>query len=187
MVTSKFKIRRRCPICGDEFFAKTLESWYCSPKCSKTAWKRKHDEEKKQERLNQAQRLIPDDKELLTVPEAYILFGVSKDTLYRYIRLGSIKTANVGQRRTYVSKAELLKLFPLRKESLEDTKPLAKLYRMEPEDCYTIGEVAKKFRLDDSTVYAHIRKYSIPSRQIGNYVYVPKKSIDELYKDIVRK
>lgn len=61
------------------------------------------------------------------------------------------------------------------------------MYRMEPEDCYTIGEIAKKFRLDDSTVYLHIRKYSIPTRQIGNYVYAHKKSIDELYKDIKRK
>lgn len=187
MATSKFKIRRKCPICGDEFFAKTLESWYCSPKCSKIAWKRKHDEKLKQERLNEVQKLIPEGQELITVPEAYVLFGVSRDTLYRYIRLGLLKSAKSGRRLTYVSKSELLKLFPLRKEALEDTKPLAKLYRMEPEDCYTIGEVAKKFRLDDSTVYIHIRKYSIPTRQIGNYVYVPKKSIDELYKDIVRK
>ena len=33
-----------------------------------------------------------------------------------------------------------------------------------------------------STVYQHIRKYSIPTRQIGNFVYVPKKEIDNLYK-----
>nr|MCB6595746.1 DNA-binding protein [Bacteroides cellulosilyticus] len=32
--------------------------------------------------------------------------------------------------------------------------------------------------------YAHIRKYSIPTRQIGNYVYAHKESIDKLYKDI---
>nr|DAX11456.1 MAG TPA: hypothetical protein [Bacteriophage sp.] len=30
----------------------------------------------------------------------------------------------------------------------------------------------------------HIRKYSIPTRQIGNYVYAHKESIDKLYKDI---
>lgn len=75
----------------------------------------------------------------------------------------------------YLSKSELLKLFPLRKEAIEDTKPLAKLYRMKPEDCYMIGEITKKFRLDDSTVYLRIRKYSIPTRQIGNYVYVLQK------------
>ena len=48
MPGSKYKIVRKCPVCGEEFFARTLESWYCSPKCSKVAWKRKHDEEKRQ-------------------------------------------------------------------------------------------------------------------------------------------
>ena len=78
-----------------------------------------------------------------------------------------------------------MNLFPLRQSPL-DTKPRkpVTMYRMEPEDCYTIGEISKKFHLDDSTVYAHIRKYSIPTRQIGNYVYAHKASIDKLYKDI---
>lgn len=28
--------------------------------------------------------------------------------------------------------------------------------------------------------FMHIRRHSIPPRQIGNYVYVPKSEIDEL-------
>lgn len=64
----------------------------------------------------------------------------------------------------------------------EKAKPTPKLYSLEPEDCYTISEVCKKYRINDSTVWAHVRKYSIPSRQIGNYVYVPKEEIDNLYK-----
>jgi hypothetical protein len=59
-----------------------------------------------------------------------------------------------------------------------------KLYSLEPEDCYTIGEICEKYQLDDSSVWAHVRKYSIPSRQIGNYVYVPKEEIDNLYKSV---
>ena len=45
---------------------------------------------------------------------------------------------------------------------------------------YTIGEVCEKYHINDSSVWAHVRKYSIPSRQIGNYVYVPKEEIDSL-------
>ena len=37
-------------------------------------------------------------------------------------------------------------------------KSEVKTYRLEPEDCYTIGEIAKKFGIHDSTVYLHIRK-----------------------------
>ena len=73
-----------------------------------------------------------------------------------------------------------------RKESLADReKPVPRRYSMEPEDCYTIGEICNLYHINDSSVWAHIRKYSIPSRQIGNYVYVAKEEIDNLYKSEV--
>ena len=67
----------------------------------------------------------------------------------------------------------------------EKAKPMPKLYNLEPENCYTVGEICKKYRINDSTVWSHVRKYSIPTRQIGNYVYVPKEEIDNLYKSDV--
>lgn len=65
--------------------------------------------------------------------------------------------------------------------------PLPHLYDMEPENCYTIGEIAQMFGVTERTVYEHIRAYSIPIRYIGNYVYAPKPDIDNLYKDITKK
>ena len=134
------------------------------------------------QKLDEVVKKIPKSKDYITVPEAYALFGISKETLYRLIRKSVISSVNVGERQTRVSKEELLKLYPLRKKALAKPKPVAKLYSLEPKDCYTIGEISKKFHLEDSTVYQHIRKYSIPTRQIGNFVYVPKKEIDNLYK-----
>ncbi len=49
----------------------------------------------------------------------------------------------------------------------------------------TLDSISKKYRVDDSTVWAHIRKYSIPTRQIGNYVYAPKKEIDSASMSIL--
>ena len=184
MPAAKFEIKRKCQICGEEFLAKTIESWYCSPKCSKIAWKRRKDEEQRLQRLDEVVKKIPKSKDYVTVPEAYAMFGISKETLYRLIRKGSISSVNAGQRQIRVSKEELLKLYPLRKKALTKPKPVSKLYSLEPKDCYTIGEISKKFHLDDTTVYLHIRKYSIPTRQIGNFVYAPKKEIDNLYKGI---
>ena len=37
MPAAKFEITRQCKVCGETFVAKTIESWYCSPKCSKIA------------------------------------------------------------------------------------------------------------------------------------------------------
>ena len=43
----------------------------------------------------------------------------------------------------------------------------------EPKDCYTIGEIAKKFHINDSSVFKHIRRHSIPTRQIGTMFMFP--------------
>ena len=184
MPAAKFEITRKCKICGESFQAKTIESWYCSPRCSKIAWKRRKDEEQRMKRLDDVVKKIPKSKEYITVPEAYALFGISKETIYRLIRKGVIQSINAGERKIRVSKEELLKLYPLRKKALTKSKPIAKLYSLEPKDCYTIGEITKRCHVDESTVYQHIRKYSIPTRQIGNYVYAPKKEIDNLYKGV---
>ena len=103
------------------------------------------------------------------------MFGISKETLYRQIRKGVIPSVNVGQRQTRVSKETLMEMYPLRKSLLKkQPKPIPKLYSLEPKDCYTIQQACEKYHMNDSTLYLQIRKFSIPTRQIGNFVYVPK-------------
>ena len=125
---------------------------------------------------------IPKGEDYIKVSEAYALFGISRDTLYRLIRKETIRHINLGTNQIRVSKSELMKLYPLRKKTSEKPRAITKLYSLEPKDCYTIGEISEKYRIHESSVYQHIRKFSIPTRQIGNYVYVPKKEIDNLYK-----
>ena len=186
MPSAKYEIRRKCKCCGATFLAKTLDSWYCSHKCSKKAYDQREAEKKKIKQLNEMVMHIPDARDFISVQEAVALFGVSRDTIYRLIKKGKIPAINIGQRLTRVSKSTLLNMVPLREEPIDRSKPLPKFYRLEPEDCYTIGEIASKFGMNDSTVYSHIRKYSIPTRQIGNFVYAPKLEIDHLYKDVVK-
>ena len=95
MGVAKFEITRKCKICGEPFVAKTITSWYCSPRCSKVAFKRRKDEEKRNERLDAIAKAIPQDQEYITVPEAYSMFGISKETLYRQIRKGVIPSVIV--------------------------------------------------------------------------------------------
>ena len=181
-----FEIKRKCKVCGEVFLAKTLDSQYCSPKCSKVAWKRKKDAKEKNEKLNRLAQHIPDIREYVSVKEAVAMFGVERTTLYRLIKTGVIPAINVGQRLIRIKRSVMEAMFLTRKESLaEKEKSVPKRYSMEPEDCYTIGEICSLYHINDSTVWAHVRKYSIPSRQIGNYVYVPKEEIDNLYKSEV--
>lgn len=182
MGKAKFQIERRCEVCGNPFFAKTLESRYCSEKCGQVAYTRRKREAKKLKKLQEITEQIDDDRDYITVPEAVAIYSVSRTSLYQYIHDGSIPSINLGVRLIRVSRKELEKFFPKRNFDNKPSKRLPKLYNLEPENCYTIGEISKKYKIDDSTVYLHIRKYGIPTRQIGNYVYVPKYEIDNLYK-----
>ena len=183
MPTIGFGIKRKCKVCGKVFVAKTLDSHYCSPKCSKVAWKRKKDAKDKNARLEAIARQIPDIREFISVKEAVAMFGVERNTLYRLIKSGRIPAVNIGTRLIRIKRSDMENLFLTRPESIaEKERPIPKLYSMEPEDCYTITQVCEKYHINDSSVWAHVRKYSIPSRQIGNYVYVPKQEIDNLYK-----
>ena len=183
MPTIGFEIKRKCKVCGKVFVAKTLDSYYCSPKCSKVAWKRKKDAKDKSARLEAIARQIPDIREYISVKEAVAMFGVERNTLYRLIKSGRIPAVNIGTRLIRIKRSDMENLFLTRPESIaEKERPIPKLYSMEPEDCYTITQVCEKYHINDSSVWAHVRKYSIPSRQIGNYVYVPKQEIDNLYK-----
>jgi len=183
MAAAQFEISRKCKYCGKSFAAKTITSVYCSPSCSKGAYKRKKKEEKiKQLKIEKALE-ISDDKEYLSVPEAEALYDVSRFTIYRSIRKGRIPSYNLGERFTMVRRKELEELFDLRpitQTPAEETQ--SKTYSLEVEDCYSIGEIMKKFSVSETTVYKHIRKYGIPIRHLGKYVYAPKTEIDNLYK-----
>lgn len=180
------EIRRKCKVCEKVFLAKTLESQFCSKRCGDIYRKRQRDAEKKEDRFSQIILQIPDAREYISVKEAVAIFGVERDTIYRLIKKGRIPAINLGTRLIRIKKAELEKLLPTRVKIKEETsKPIPKLYSLEPEDCYTVSEICQKYHINDSTVWAHVRKYSIPSRQIGNYVYIPKEEIDNLYKSDV--
>lgn len=142
-------------------------------------------EKQKKAKYEQLDKEIPDIREFLSVQEAVAVYCIERDTLYREIRKGKIPSVNPGTKQLRLNRADLEQHYPRRKKVRKAAqKPIPKTYNMEPENCYTNGEISKKFRIHDSSVWAHIRKFSIPTRQIGNYVYAPKSEIDRLYKSI---
>jgi excisionase family DNA binding protein len=176
------KIQKQCAICGQTFVPKTVDSVYCSKKCGATAYRKKKILEKKEAERKAVADKISADRSYISIPEAIALFGIAKSTLYRLVRQKRIPAINLGTRLVRIDREAIEKMFPVRQAApLKKEKPTKKLYSLEPQDCYTIGEIAEKFGISDSSVYKHIRKYSIPTRQIGNYVYVPKSEIDNLY------
>lgn len=175
------QIQKQCIVCEKPFVPKTVSSVCCSKNCSNAAYRKKKAQQRQEEQRNAIVDKISADRLYISVPEAIALFGVAKSTLYRLIRQGQIPAINLGTRLVRIDRAAIEQMFPVRQIPIIKEKPKAKLYSLEPEDCYTIGEISQKFGISDSSVYKHIRKFSIPTRQIGNYVYAPKAEIDSLY------
>lgn len=184
MPASKYKIERKCELCGKPFFAKTVYSKYCSPKCSKKAYEiKKADEKKKQKPIEMAEK-IPEAREYISIAEAVAMFGVSRDTIYRLVRSGQLPAVNFGVRLTRISRAHIEGMFKVvgksQETAVEPRQP--KSYKFDATDSYTIGEISKKFGVSDSTVSKTIRNFSIPTCQKGKFVYVPKVEIDKIFK-----
>jgi len=178
---SKLKIPKVCEYCGKTFEAKTVTTRFCSKDCGHKAdnerKKAGRKEAKKQELIAQ----IPDNRPYISISEAVLLFGISRDTIYRLVRMGKIPAINVGERLTRISRAHIETMFtPL---AIVPVAPEKQIKKMEysQDECYTIGEITEKFGVSPSTVSNTIRRNSIPKKQIGKFVYVPKVEIDKIY------
>lgn len=186
MPASKFRIERKCEFCGNTFLAKTVYSKYCSHKCSCAAHDKKVRDEKKELQRQAVASKVPKDRPYITIPEAVALFGISRDTIYRLVRNGTIPAVNLGERLTRISRAHIEAFFPdvVPATKASEIPVPQKSYKFDSSDSYTIGEVSKKYAISDSTVYKTIRKMSIPTCQKGKFVYVPKAEIDRYFKPI---
>ena len=114
MGASKLKLPRICEHCGKPFEAKTVNTRFCSIVCNNASLRQKNkqalEEERKQQILQESVASIAEiqTRPYITVPEAVVLFGISKDTIRRLIRAGKIPAINLGERLTRISRTHLL-------------------------------------------------------------------------------
>lgn len=104
-MSSNITIPKICSFCKQNFIAKTTVTKFCCQKCASKAYK----QNKKIEKVEKAQeaeyqKSVGVDmteiqaKEFLSVKETCLLLGISRMSLYRYIKNKLIKTAKIGDR-----------------------------------------------------------------------------------------
>ena len=119
MGISKLKIPRVCEQCGRAFEAKTVTTRFCSQECitaSNNQRKKKELEEKRQQQILQESAATIakiQTRPYISIAEAVILFGISKDTIRRLIRAGKIPAINLGQRLTRISREHIENMFKI--------------------------------------------------------------------------
>ena len=179
MGKSTLQIPKVCPLCGCTFLAKTVKTVYCSEKCSYTAQNEKRKQDRKQRVLD---NIKATGTEYITIKQALQIFTTTRSTIRRLIMKHRVSYRRPSPRKTFVSVKSLETLFPLRPESQVEAKQ-SHTFDMRPDHCYTIGEISQRFQVTEYSVYKHIRQFSIPTRQVGRFVYAPKTEIDNLYSN----
>jgi excisionase family DNA binding protein len=187
MGASKLRLPKVCEHCGKAFEAKTVTTRFCSNACNHASLRNRKkqalEEERKQQILQESTATIAkiQTRPYISIAEAVVLFGISKDTIRRLIRAGKIPAVNLGERLTRISRTHIEAMFTavaVPEEKPQEQQPVKLQY--EPSECYTIKEVSKKYGVSLSTVDKTIRRNSIPKRQVGKFVYVPKVMIDKI-------
>jgi excisionase family DNA binding protein len=181
MGVSKLKIPKTCECCDKTFEAKTVITRFCSKACTTKTGNDKKKAERQEVKQQELIAKITTNRPYISIAEAVLLFGISRDTIYRLVRMGQIPAVNLGERLTRISRAHIETLFaPL---AVVPTAPEKQPKKMDysQAECYTIGEITEKYGISPSTVSNTIRRNSIPKKQIGKFVYVPKVEIDRVF------
>ncbi len=181
---SKLKIPRVCEHCSKPFEAKTVTTRFCSASCANKARKERKKLEKIQKQtegllLKYSNKIAETQtREFISVSEATVMFGISKDTIHRMLKRGIISGENLGVRLTRVRRSDLEALFTGIKMPAEEkkTKPI-----FEIGECYTISDICAKFYADPATVNNAIKRHKVPTKKVGSFVYAPKNLIDKIF------
>jgi excisionase family DNA binding protein len=116
-MSSNIKIPKVCEHCKETFIAKTTVTRFCSTNCAGKAFKnRKSKELLESVQMEEYRRSVGinmeliQSKEFLSIKEACLLLGVSRMSLYRYIKNKTITTHKLGGK-VIIKKQALTKLF----------------------------------------------------------------------------
>ena len=102
-MSSRISIPKICLECNSGFIAKTTVTKFCSQKCASRAYKKNKRSEKiisvqkqEYEKSEGIDMALIQSKEYLSIKETCLLLGISRMSLYRYIKNKTIIPSSIG-------------------------------------------------------------------------------------------
>ena len=153
-MSSNLKIKRICAWCGKEFIAQKTTTACCSKQCANALYKKKKRDEAIKANNQFVEKKIDEkpierikDKPFLTLTETAIYLGVTRPTVYGYIKRGELKVTRLGFK-YLLKKEDIDELFNNPTEFHTPTKEKAPIT-----DFYTTAEVKEKYHENPPNVY----------------------------------
>lgn len=185
------EIEKVCEWCKQTFIAQKLTTRYCSHRCNSRAYKSGKREEKGKtykmmaigakrmkeiEALSEAYERIK-GKEFLSVSETAILLGVGRTTIYRYLKNNTLKSIQTPGK-TFIRRSDIDAKF--NNSELYSTRP--KRDEKTITEFYTLAEIKKKYKVQDTWIYKVVRENKIPKTLIDGKSIFSKTHIDKYFE-----
>jgi excisionase family DNA binding protein len=179
-------ISKVCECCGATFTAHTAVTRFCSHKCASRAYKLRKRQEKLTAVSIDTERKIKEksiesivNKPMLTITETATYIGVSRPTVYSYIKNQELKSIQLGGKRfikrsdieTLFENAETYKAKPERSDTIESITEL-----------YTIAEIKEKYNVKEGWIFKIAKEKKIPKTLHRGKSYLSKKHVDKYFK-----
>ncbi len=181
-MSSNIKIKRICAWCKKEFIAQKTTTKCCSDRCSKLLYKQRMRESviatnnlavEKQLQEKPIEKIR--EKQFLTISEAALYIGVTRPTLYSYLKRGELKASRLGYK------------FLLKKEDIDNVFNNPSEFRIPSREkpsiteFYTTEEIKQKFGIKDAWVFKIGKEQNIPRTLNHGKTYWSKKHIDAYF------
>ena len=181
-MSSNLKIKRICAWCGKEFIAQKTTTACCSKQCANALYKKKKRDEAIKANNQVVEKKIEEkpikrikDKSFLTITETAIYLGVTRPTVYGYIKRGELEGIRLGFK-YLLKKEDIDELFNNPTEFHAPTKEKAPIT-----DFYTTAEVKEKYHINESWIFVVAKKNNIPRTFNRGKTYWSKKHIDTYF------
>ena len=181
-MSSNLKIKRICAWCGKEFIAQKTTTACCSKQCANALYKKRKRDEAIKANNQIVEKKIEEkpierikDKPFLTITETAIYLGVTRPTIYGYIKRGELKVIRLGFK-YLLKKEDIDKLFHTPIEFHTPAKEKAPIT-----DFYTTAEVKEKYHVNESWIFVIAKKHNIPRTFNRGKTYWSKKHIDAYF------
>lgn len=191
-MSSKMNIKRNCQQCGDQFYAHTLTTRFCSLKCAQRSYKVRHRQkkiDKVEEETNEVEKEAVERlnfRDILMVKEVAKILGRHIRLVYRMIDYGKLKAINLSERKIRIHRDELTGIFEKHDLIVLPSVELKEIKPFTIQDCYHIKEVEKKYGIYHKTLYMLLKRKNVPKMKEGKFIYVPKRLTDKVLKEYIK-
>lgn len=182
-MSSNISIKKICMWCGQEFIAHKTTTTCCSHRCSSLLFKQRKREAKvkaveavtkKQIQERPLQKIK--EKPYITITETALFVGVSRPTIYGYLRRGELQAKRIGSK--YLLVREDIEHFFSQHDKFESHKEERKPIT----EFYTTKEILDKYNISNSGLYKIAQTQNFPKTQHRGKTMWSKEHIDRYFR-----